>query len=123
MVKVNLGEIGEGFRLAESRWALNDFPSSKRNFRQPIWLGPHRSPDSALLLYLEQGLGDELMLTWYLPLVRRDVRRLVRSEEHTSELQSLMRISYAVFCLKKKIKNEAKINTTIERIDIQRADI
>src|SRR3546814_6803991 len=30
---------------------------------------------------------------------------LVRSEEHTSELQSLMRISYAVFCLKKKNKN------------------
>src|SRR3546814_3614110 len=29
-----------------------------------------------------------------------------RSEEHTSELQSLMRISYAVFCLKKKNKNE-----------------
>src|SRR3546814_2568557 len=29
-------------------------------------------------------------------------RTLVRSEEHTSELQSLMRISYAVFCLKKK---------------------
>src|SRR3546814_2392927 len=29
-----------------------------------------------------------------------------RSEEHTSELQSLMRISYAVFCLKKKKKNE-----------------
>src|SRR3546814_7115732 len=28
--------------------------------------------------------------------------RLVRSEEHTSELQSLMRISYAVFCLKKQ---------------------
>src|SRR3546814_4467923 len=31
-------------------------------------------------------------------------RRIVRSEEHTSELQSLMRISYAVFCLKKKKK-------------------
>src|SRR3546814_1284914 len=30
---------------------------------------------------------------------------LQRSEEHTSELQSLMRISYAVFCLKKKKKN------------------
>src|SRR3546814_5993439 len=30
---------------------------------------------------------------------------LVRSEEHTSELQSLMRISYAVFCLKKKTNN------------------
>src|SRR3546814_10733900 len=31
--------------------------------------------------------------------------KVMRSEEHTSELQSLMRISYAVFCLKKKINN------------------
>src|SRR3546814_3471682 len=31
-----------------------------------------------------------------------------RSEEHTSELQSLMRISYAVFCLKKKKKNKSE---------------
>src|SRR3546814_6648547 len=31
-----------------------------------------------------------------------------RSEEHTSELQSLMRISYAVFCLKKKTPNKTK---------------
>src|SRR3546814_1090043 len=40
------------------------------------------------------ALGEELAL----------VRRY-RSEEHTSELQSLMRISYAVFCLKKKTKH------------------
>src|SRR3546814_10873693 len=41
-------------------------------------------------------------------LVHRGSRRTgVRSEEHTSELQSLMRISYAVFCLKKK-KNSTK---------------
>src|SRR3546814_4392563 len=33
---------------------------------------------------------------------RGRARSLLRSEEHTSELQSLMRISYAVFCLKKK---------------------
>src|SRR3546814_1899304 len=35
----------------------------------------------------------------------------LRSEEHTSELQSLMRISYAVFCLKKKIKTNNNKNT------------
>src|SRR3546814_7090602 len=33
-------------------------------------------------------------------------KKEIRSEEHTSELQSLMRISYAVFCLKKKKNNE-----------------
>src|SRR3546814_7656678 len=49
--------------------------------------------------------------------VRRDRNRSYRqraspgrSEEHTSELQSLMRISYAVFCLKKKKKNEKNNN-------------
>src|SRR3546814_3328326 len=40
-----------------------------------------------------------------------DATYLDRSEEHTSELQSLMRISYAVFCLKKKIKNTNKKHT------------
>src|SRR3546814_10819189 len=34
----------------------------------------------------------------------------VRSEEHTSELQSLMRISYAVFCLKKTNRYEERLN-------------
>src|SRR3546814_6567012 len=38
-----------------------------------------------------------------------------RSEEHTSELQSLMRISYAVFCLKKKTKHK-HINTKKHKI-------
>src|SRR3546814_2493638 len=37
-----------------------------------------------------------------------------RSEEHTSELQSLMRISYAVFCLKKKKKCNSKQRSTIK---------
>src|SRR3546814_6266892 len=36
----------------------------------------------------------------------RGVRRAPRSEEHTSELQSLMRISYAVFCLQKQNKKK-----------------
>src|SRR3546814_5272698 len=41
-----------------------------------------------------------------------DRRRAVpRSEEHTSELQSLMRISYAVFCLKKKTNTKKHNNT------------
>src|SRR3546814_4198190 len=41
-----------------------------------------------------------------------DIVPQVRSEEHTSELQSLMRISYAVFCLKKKnnTQKDTKIN-------------
>src|SRR3546814_10104155 len=42
-------------------------------------------------------------------------RLMVRSEEHTSELQSLMRISYAVFCLKKKTKEQTKYHNTTHK--------
>src|SRR3546814_5351206 len=50
------------------------------------------------------ALGYYAVFSWACTLRARDPAtfRLIRSEEHTSELQSLMRISYAVFCLKKK---------------------
>src|SRR3546814_17153320 len=64
---------------------------------------------SGLVLQLRQALGgieadlDRLSAALaQLAEAHRDTP--VRSEEHTSELQSLMRISYAVFCLKKKKK-------------------
>src|SRR3546814_6242481 len=41
--------------------------------------------------------------------------RAVRSEEHTSELQSLMRSSYAVFCLKKKKRSKIKQTDTTQK--------
>src|SRR3546814_9067631 len=46
----------------------------------------------------------------YVPAARTMLALATRSEEHTSELQSLMRISYAVFCLKKK---KYRTNNTI----------
>src|SRR3546814_6349187 len=61
-----------------------------------------------------KSLGDAGLLDQVVPQegVAFDVRSLCvireRSEEHTSELQSLMRISYAVFCLKKKNKKSAE---------------
>src|SRR3546814_2305349 len=67
-------------------------PARNRHFRH---LGHHRADADAILL-------DEA--------VRTQIAHLHRSEEHTSELQSLMRISYAVFCLKKK---KIQVNKTI----------
>src|SRR3546814_9939090 len=58
---------------------------------------PKPAPLSPPLLALEgvkAGYGDKVVLS--------GLNQRIRSEEHTSELQSLMRISYAVFCLKKK---------------------
>src|SRR3546814_2327052 len=49
--------------------------------------------------FLQVGRGDERQVIMH---VQLPIQFSQRSEEHTSELQSLMRISYAVFCLKKK---------------------
>src|SRR3546814_1787144 len=60
------------------------------------------------------GLGYQLqarqnrILTYGIKKARALIVPIPRSEEHTSELQSLMRISYAVFCLKKKKKKPTK---------------
>src|SRR3546814_2826550 len=57
---------------------------------------------------LSDGLFQEFSLAYTKKVIQGLIRhhdgRAVRSEEHTSELQSLMRISYAVFCLKKITK-------------------
>src|SRR3546814_8945693 len=78
---------GRGGR--RDRLQLLDVPPPRR----PARVLPARSADA-------DHAGIELR---HLPLQQGTPRR---SEEHTSELQSLMRISYAVFCLKKKIKNK-----------------
>src|SRR3546814_2020456 len=64
------------------------------------------SPVMAALLGMLTGIGGgvarDVLLAEIPAVLRADL--YARSEEHTSELQSLMRISYAVFCLKKKKK-------------------
>src|SRR3546814_10852381 len=70
---------------------------------------PSITADNVTVRYDSSGLGSDETLAGVLPLIT------VRSEEHTSELQSLMRISYAVFCLKKKtttLKSHIKHNNT-----------
>src|SRR3546814_1655906 len=62
---------------------------------------------------MPQRLGCSIVpVQFFIPHLQPQSFFTFRSEEHTSELQSLMRISYAVFCLKKK--NTLTITTTIE---------
>src|SRR3546814_4598198 len=71
------------------------------------------------------GLGLLLARSRYLFIARHRARfgdRILaelrgRSEEHTSELQSLMRISYAVFCLKKKQKTATREDYLIKKLE------
>src|SRR3546814_9151327 len=64
-----------------------------------------------------QQIRDPLVMTDASPspIKMAPIKMAPRSEEHTSELQSLMRISYAVFCLKKKKNNHTSTRTPLMR--------
>src|SRR3546814_5285044 len=66
---------------------------------------PYGFEQSHIMLVGTTGTGKTTVLRRLVAqAIERGDRCVIRSEEHTSELQSLMRISYAVFCLKKKKK-------------------
>src|SRR3546814_6228216 len=82
-----------------------------------IATGPGAEVQRPLATVVIGGLVSAPLLTLFLlpTLYARHGRRTTaRSEEHTSELPSLMRISYAVFCLKKKNKKKSTITSRKE---------
>src|SRR3546814_8527820 len=66
----------------------------------PDWQGCRRIADGEVFL-MNWSVPDSLAGRYFGPLPASSLIGRARSDEHTSELQSLMRISYAVFCLKK----------------------
>src|SRR3546814_4402786 len=68
-------------------------------------IGSERLDRGAGLVRLDGGVDDIGRSVFQRLEAAAGTRCALRSEEHTSELQSLMRISYAVFCLKKKKKS------------------
>src|SRR3546814_3162612 len=84
---------------------LNAVPATMQGVREFV-RGLRRGNAVGLLPDQAPGTGDGVWAPFF-------GRPAYRSEEHTSELQSLMRISYAVFCLKKKNKKETDKDTQI----------
>src|SRR3546814_4733993 len=82
---------GDGLTTAEVHYYRPDAPSLLQLY---VWQEYDLAPDFPVLF--------DFLDHW-----RREIE--ARSEEHTSELQSLMRISYAVFCLKKKNQEHTHI--------------
>src|SRR3546814_2295893 len=93
---------------------LHGFPDTLRVWQRQI--GALAAAGYRVIAPDQRGCGDsdvpDGVGAYRLETLADDIIALLdRSEEHTSELQSLMRISYAVFCLKKKKINNIKPKT------------
>src|SRR3546814_2020058 len=92
-----------------SREGLLDTPARVGRAWKEYCRGYEEDPSAHLSrTFREVGGYDEIVLLKDIPFQSHCEHHLARSEEHTSELQSLMRISYAVFCLKKKKQTQTK---------------
>src|SRR3546814_3080017 len=95
--------IAEGFEVVIVK--ETDCILTFADIKEPIWPASHR----AILLARIHAKMLKHVNRYFVRIEWQG--QLKRSEEHTSELQSLMRISYAVFCLKKnKNNNKTKVN-------------
>src|SRR3546814_8107497 len=83
------------------------WPTSSRDCSMPDAVTTISSPRSLSAVSAKAGaaiasVSKDMVANFNMERPRTPATKAERSEEHTSELQSLMRISYAVFCLKKK---------------------
>src|SRR3546814_3252451 len=101
---------GRAMRRVERRgWAILIFimPAKAGSQRAEVATGfPLGADDDGPATVGSRPLVRRLAGERMRSMAQADFNALWRSEEHTSELQSLMRISYAVFCLKKKKKSK-----------------
>src|SRR3546814_8723634 len=104
--RAELAYASRRVKAADALLWFNEYAPPEKHIDAVLRGGPtlvaSSTPNAALALwYISQAAQRAL------PGILEDAIEMAkRSEEHTSELQSLMRISYAVFCLKKKKNNQ-----------------
>src|SRR3546814_5476807 len=93
----DVGEIGKAIikTVNGNPVKIEDVAEVKIGAAPKIGDGSLKGKPAVIMTVMKQPATNTLELT-------KSIDAAIRSEEHTSELQSLMRISYAVFCLKKK---------------------
>ena len=72
-----IGDFERGWEQYEWRWKSSDFPSPKRDFAQPLWLGKEDIAGKTILLHAEQGLGDTIQFARYVQAVAEKGARVL----------------------------------------------
>ena len=91
-----------GLSLVLGVGVLGAGPPATAIATHPNPIGPLSQSAFATTFSTDRDLSEAVTIAFATPMDRASVAASLRSEEHTSELQSLYRISYAVFCLDRK---------------------
>ena len=66
---LRLGNFEEGWKLYEARWQVPGMREHQRHFNAPLWLGKESLQNKTILIHAEQGYGDAIQFSRYIPLL------------------------------------------------------
>ena len=74
---LTIGDFRRGFAKYEWRWRRTGMPAERRGHGRPLWLGEYPLQRKTILLHAEQGLGDTIQFSRYVPLLARTGAKVV----------------------------------------------
>lgn len=75
------GKYEKAWPLYEYRWQSKHFPSEKRNFSEPLWLGKQSIEGKTILIHSEQGLGDTIQFCRYIKMLHQKKCKILMEVE------------------------------------------
>jgi tetratricopeptide (TPR) repeat protein len=88
LCRLLIGDFERGWQKHEWRWQADQLANERRDFPQPLWLGSGELAGRTILLHAEQGFGDTLQFSRYVPLVAARGARVILEVQRP--LQDLM---------------------------------
>ena len=77
ITQLKKGDYENGWKNYEYRWETTNFPSPKRQFKQPCWNGTDNLKDKIILIHGEQGLGDNIHFVRYFHLIKSKAKKAI----------------------------------------------
>ena len=77
IIQLKIGDYNNGWKNYEHRWGSTNFPSPKREFKQPCWNGIDNLDNKTILIYGEQGLGDNIHFVRYFNLIKSKAKKAI----------------------------------------------
>ena len=113
---LRLGEFKEGWMLYEARWSVNGMRQNIRHLQTPLWLGKQSLLGKTIFIYCEQGFGDAIQMSRYLPLLEKELGAMVMFETPECLTELMKSLSPSIKVIQRGSYSDAEI---ISRIDYQ----
>ena len=77
ITQLKMGDFANGWKNYEHRWGTTNLPTPKREFKQPCWNGIDSLKNKTILIYGEQGLGDNIHFVRYFNLIKSQAKKAI----------------------------------------------